>query len=234
MGVTAVLVLLVATGCVNNVEGTPRPAPGLRPRPLGGQAVRQVLLNDTELYTALRQSFQSEPNSPPRFGGRDLLFDINFSPHECGQVVEELQQSAYGSADVTDVGRETWWNAGGYDAKMISVTEAVVALRAAPNADALFADASSQWQRCDGADVTWYTSRGEVFLTAAISDVRAANSVLSANVQTHLATTRMNVRALGVRVNCLLEVEVDYFGDQTDNSAVNIVHRMMDKVSGLT
>ncbi len=231
---TAVLVLLLATGCVRNVEGIARPAPGLRPRSLTNEAIRQVLLNDSELFKTLRQSFQSDPGSPPRFGGPELLFDINFAPHECGQVVEELQQSAYGSADVTAVGRETWWNAGGYDEKLISVSEAVVAVRTAPKADALFADASSQWQRCDGADVTWYTGGGEVFLTAAVSDVRSANSVLSADVQTHLATTRMNARALGVRVNCVVEVEVDYFGDRTDSSAVNIAHRMMDKVSGLT
>ncbi len=228
------LVLLITTGCVSTVKGSPRPAPGLRPRPLSGDAVRHVMLDGPGLYTALRQPFRTEPGSPPRFGGRNLLFDIDFSPHECGQVVEGLQQSAYGSADVTDAGRETWWNAGGYDAKVISVTESVVVVRAATNADALFADFSSQWQRCDGADVTWYTSRGEVFLTAAISDVRAANSVLAADVQTHLATTRMNARALGVRVNCVVEVEVDYFGDRTDTSAVNIAHRMMDKVSALT
>lgn len=234
VGVGAVLLLLVTTGCVGRVGGHPHPAPGITPRPLVGDAVQQVLLNEAELSKALAQPVKSDADSPPRFGGADQLFDMHSSPRECAGVVFEMQRSAYGSATLKNLGRETWWNASGYHAKVISVIEVVVALAKARDADALFADFSSQWQRCDGTTVTEYSTSGERFLTADISDVRSANSVLSATVQKRIITPVIHARALGVRVNCLVEDDVAYFAKRPDNSAVNIAHRMMDKVSGLT
>jgi hypothetical protein len=50
-------------------------------------------------------------------------------------------------------------------------------------------------------------------------------------------------RAVGVRFNCIVEVEVVFFGDRRasdpgsaspDTSAVDIAHAMMDKVSELS
>ncbi|MGZ4514690.1 MAG: sensor domain-containing protein, partial [Mycobacterium sp.] len=54
---------------------------------------------------------------------------------------------------------------------------------------------------------------------------------------------RPEARAIGVRGNCLVEVEIAFFGSTSPSnegsgdvhrSAIDIAHAMMDKVSGLT
>jgi hypothetical protein len=227
-----VLLLLVTTGCA--VDGTARPAPNIRPRPLTGDSVKKVLLNADELSKTLGQPFKANSDSPDRFGGRNLLFEMRSSPKECNGVVFELQKSAYGSASIGNVGRATWSDTGSAPAKVISISETVVALAQTHDADALFADFSRQWKRCDGQTVTDYVAGGTRLSTAAISDVEAAGSVLSATVTARSTTTLTRGRALGVGANCLVEAEVTFFGDHADNSAADVARRMMDKVSALS
>jgi hypothetical protein len=231
-GATALLLLLVLTGCA--VDGVARPAPNIKPRPLAGDTVKQVLLSGDELSKALGQKMKAESGSSDRFGGRNLLFEMHASPQECNGVVFELQKSAYGSATIRNIGRATWSDTGSAPGKVISVSEAVVALPQTHDADALFADFSAQWKRCDGQTVTDYVAGGQRLSTAAISDVRAADSVLSATVSSHSTTTLIRGRALGVQANCLVEVEVTFFGNQADSSATDIAHRMTGKISALS
>jgi PknH-like extracellular domain len=228
------LVVLVAAACTRTVDGSVRPARGLTPRPLTEQAVKAVLLDDGELANLLGQSFTSKADSPPRFGGRERLHDVHSSPTECAGVVFQLQKSSYGSADVRTVGQETWWTVGIRNAKVINVVESVAALPTASAADAVFANFTQQWNRCNGATVTSDFGIGYT-LTSAISDVRAANSVLAATVQTHNVATVTSAHAVGVRANCVVEVEVAFFSDQRPGgAAVDLAHRMMDKVSSLS
>jgi hypothetical protein len=232
--VLPLLVMLVAAACTRVVDGTVRPARGLAPRPLTGQTVTHVLLDEGELATLLGQSFTSKPGSPPRFGGRDQLYDVDSSPSGCAGVVFELQNSSYGPADVRNVAQETWWIAGIRDAKVISVVESVAAVPTAAAADTVFAKFIQQWNGCNGATVTSDFGIGSA-LTSAISDVRAANSVLAATVKSHVVTTVTSARAVGVRVNCVVEVDVAFFSDRNPaGTAVDIAHRMMDKVSSLS
>ena len=58
----------VAVGCGPVVDGTAKPAPNLKPRPLTGDAVRQVPLDDDTLSRMLGQPFVAR--QPPEFGGR--------------------------------------------------------------------------------------------------------------------------------------------------------------------
>jgi hypothetical protein len=228
------LVILVGAACTRAVDGTVRPARGLTPRPLTGQTVNHVLLDEGELTKLLHQSFKRISASPPRFGGRDQLYDVHSSPRGCAGVVFELQKSSYGPADVRNVAQETWWTAGIRHAEVISVVESVAAVPTAAAADAVFAEFIRQWNRCNGATVTSDFGIGNA-LTSVISDVRAANSVLAATVQSHNVTTVTSARAVGVRVNCFVEVDVALFSDQTPaGTAVDLVHRMMDKVSRLS
>jgi hypothetical protein len=227
-----VLLLFLTTGCA--VDGTARPAPNIRPRPLTGDTVKQVLLNGDELSKTLGQTLKAESGSSDRFGGRNLLFEMHASPPECNGVVFELQKSAYGSASIRNVGRARWSDTGSAPAKVISVSETVVALAQTHDADALFANFSTQWKRCDGQIVTDYVAGGQRLSTAAISDVEAASSVLSATVTAHSTTTLTRGRALGVAANCLVESEVTFFGNHADNTAADVAHRMMDKVSALS
>lgn len=227
------LVAFLVAGCMAVVDGAARPAPGLTPRPLVGQAVSAALLDDGELATLVSGYVKSKPESPPRFGGRDQLYQVNAAPVGCAGAVYGLQKSSYGTADVENVAQQTWWTAGIRGAKVINVVESVVAVPTAAVADAVFAGFIQQWDRCNGTTVTSDLRIGHV-VTAAISDVRAANSVLAATVRSHFVTTVTRARAVGVRVNCLVEVDVAFFSDKPDGTAVNIAHALMDKVSRLS
>lgn len=226
------LVILLAAACTRVVDGTVRPARGLAPRPLIGQTVGHVLLDDSELSKIIGQRFKRRAELPPRFGGRDLLFGLDASPSGCAGVVFPLDKGSYGTADISNVAQESWWTVGVRGVKVISVSESVVALPTAVAAEELFATFTQEWQRCDGATVTAHFPTGGG-PTAAISDVRAADSVLAATVESSYTIT--SARAIGTRVNCLMEVDVAFFLDhQPDSTAVDLAHRMMDKVSTLS
>ncbi len=228
--VLPLLVIFFAAACSRVVDGSVRPARGLTPRPLTGQSVRQVLLDGSELWNMIGQHFKTRAEFPPRFGGRDLLSQLDTSPSECAEVVFELDKSGYEAADIGNVAQESWWTAGVRGVKVIHVSEAVVALPTAAAADALFAKFTQEWNRCNDATVHLnFPSGGDP--TAAISDVRAADSVLAATVESF--HTLISARAVGVRLNCLVEVDVAFF-HHPDGTAVDIAHRMMNKVSGLS
>lgn len=232
--VVALVALPLTAGCMVVVDGAAHPAPGLAPRLLTGQAVSHALLDDGELANLVGQYFKSKPESPPRFGGRDQLYEVHAAPSGCAGVVFELQKSSYGAADVENVAQQTWWTAGIRGAKVISLVESVVAVPTAAAADTVFAGFIQQWDRCNGRTVTSDFRIGHA-VTTAISDVRAANSVLAATVQSHFVTTVTSARAVGVRANCLVEVDVAFFSDnKPDGTAVDIAHAMMDKVSSLS
>jgi PknH-like extracellular domain len=227
------LIIFFAAACIRVVDGNVRPARGLPPRPLTGQAIKQVLLDDSELSNIISQRFKSKADLPPRFGGRDLLFPLITSPSGCASVVFELSESSYETADVRNIAQEIWWTVGLRGAKVIDVAESVVALPTAKAAEALFANLVQQWTRCNGTTVTSHAPSGGG-PTAAISDVRAANSVLAATVDAGDTVTVTSARAIGVRVNCLVEVNVAFFADRPDGTAVNIAHHMLDKISRLS
>jgi len=86
---------LQAVGCTAVVGGKARPAPDIRARPLAGQTVRQVLLDDTALSKLLQQPFRADPHFRPRFGGPDQLQDEGpASSADCLGVAVMLQQSS--------------------------------------------------------------------------------------------------------------------------------------------
>jgi hypothetical protein len=241
-----VMVAASAVGCGGVVGGTAKPAPNLKPRPLTGQTITQVPLDDVALSRMLGQPFVAR--QPPEFGGPDKLFqpDNQASPDDCRGVTMMLQKSVYESAGVKDVAYESWWN-NGDPAQVISVMEGVVALPTAAQADALFAKFSKQWQHCDGTTNTDQT--GPISTTNAISDIRVTNDVVAATNTATAVLPNMppllptpQARALGVRLNCLVEVEVVFFGDRRasdpgsadlDTIGTDIAHAMMDKVSSL-
>ena len=246
---TAVLMMVaaMAAACGGVVAGTAKPAPNLKPRMLTGQTVTQVPLDDIALSRMLGQPFVAR--QPAEFGGPDKLLqpDKQASPDDCQGVTMMLQKSVYESADVKDVAYESWWN-NGDPAQVISVMEGVVALPTAAQADALFAKFSQQWQHCNGTTNTDQT--GPISTTNAISNIRVANNVVAATNTATAVLPNMppllptpQARALGVRLNCIVEVEVVFFGDRRpsdpgsanlDTSGVDIAHAMMDEVSSLS
>jgi hypothetical protein len=241
---TLVVVAVLAVACGGVIDGTAKPAPNLKPRPLTGDTVRQVPLDDVALSRMLGQPFVGR--MPPEFGGPDKLSSqITAAP--CLGVTAMLQKSVYDSAEVKDVALESWWNDGD-PAQVISVMEGVVTLPAAAQAEALFTKFSEQWQQCNGATTTEQT--GPISTTSVIGDIRITNTVVAA---TNTATSVLpnmpplrptpQARAIGVRLNCLVEVEVVFFGDRRPSdpgsanpvtSGVDIAHAMMDNVSALS
>jgi hypothetical protein len=241
---TLTVVAALVAGCGGVVQGAARPAPNLKPRPLSGATVKQVLLDGPALTRMLSQPFVSR--KPPEFGGPEKLY-TSLPPANCLGVTAMLQKSVYQPADIKDVAAAAWWN-NGEPAQVISVIEGVVTLPSAAQAEALFAKFSEQWQRCTGT--TTAERNGPITTTNAISDVRVANLVVAA---TNTATSVLpnmpalrptpQGRALGVRLNCLVEVQVVFFGERRssdpgsaslDTSAIDIAHAMMDKISALS
>lgn len=239
-----VVAAVLAVGCGPVVSGTPKPAPNLKPRPLTGQTIKQVPLDDVALSRMLDQPFVGR--MPPEFGGADKLYS-QLPGGACLGVTAMLQKSVYESADVQDVASESWWN-NGDPAQVISVIEGVVALPTAAQAEALFAKFSEQWQRCNAT--TTMEQNGPISTTNVIGDIRVTKTVVAA---TNTATSVLpnmpplrptpQARAIGVRLNCLVEVQVVFFGDRRssdpgsanpDTSATDIAHAMMDKVSALS
>ncbi len=232
--IVALLALPLVAGCMVVVDGAPRPTPGLTPRPLIGPTVKQALLDNPEISKIIGQLFTSKSDLPPRFGGRELIIGLPASPSQCAGVVFDLDRSSYGTADIRTVAQESWWTVGVRDAKVIDVSESVVALPTAAAADALFAKFTKAWNLCNGTTVTSQIPIGGD-PTATISDVRARDSVLAATVESGTTLTITSARAVGVRVNCIVEVDVAFFANQQPaGAAVDIAHAMMNKVSSLS
>lgn len=236
--IKAILAYLVAatltTGCGAVVGGTPRPAAGITPRPVIGATIEQALLDHAELTKVLDLSIKAL--QPPRYGGSRKLFHNLFSgANECLGVLAELQSRIYQTADVQDVAWESWLDAETDPAVVIAADEGVVALPTAVEANTLFATFAQQWNRCNGKTADYRSQSYK------ITDVRVADSVLAATVQTSPTPI---ARAIGVRVNCVVEVKVPFSTEDgsskrggsgdPETRAIDIARLMMDKVSKLS
>jgi PknH-like extracellular domain len=240
-------VAALAVGCGGVVDGTAKPAPNLKLKPLSGAPVGQVPLDGAALSRMLSQPFVAR--APAEFGGPDKLFKVKRSMSQAGclGVTAMLQKSVYQSADVEDVASQSWWN-NGQPAQVISVIEGVVTLPSATQAMALFTKFSQQWQQCNGMTTTEQT--GPISTTNVISDVRATESIVAATKTATSVLPNMpalrptpQARAIGVRSNCLVEVEVVFYGGRRSSdpgsadintSGVDVARAMMDKVSALS
>lgn len=242
------LVAALASGCATVVDGAATPAPNLKPRPLVGDTVRRVPLDGATLSRMLNQPFVAR--KPPEFGGPEKLYqkDESEPPGDCLGVTAMLQKSVYQNAQVQTFAAESWWN-NGDPAQVISVLEGVVALPSAAQAQAVFGQFSQQWQQCKGTTTTEHS--GPISTTNEIGDVRVADpAVIAATINATSVLPNMpplrptpQARALGVRMNCLVEVEVVFFGERrpsdpgsatVDASGVDVAHAMLDKVSALS
>ncbi len=244
--VAALLAVLAVSGCTATTGGAARPAHSATAGVVQGEAIKQVMLDGPALSKLLNQPFQTVPPFPPRFGTGGQLKDgyRPSSPADCAGVAFMLQKTAYRSAPVRNFADEAWTH-DGTTVKVDMVLEGVVALPTAQDAAALFATFSTQWKNCDGQTLT---VPGDIFPDNPISDVRVTDSVIAATVSRgpgphSVLLTAPEARALGVRGNCLVEVDVTFFGNSypsdegsadINTSAIDIAHTMMDKISALS
>lgn len=237
-------VAAAAVGCDAVVGGTAKPAPNQLPHPLIGETVRQVPLDAATLSKLLARRFQAISQFPPVFGGAEILDDAypDVSPTECLGVIYMTQKSVYQSAGVKNIATQLWQQEGD-PATAADIAEGVIALPTRADANALFATFNDQWRHCDGKTVSVPSSS---FVENVVTNVRVADSVAAANVSKNPDAQSIlhavpEVRALGVRGNCLVEVEVAYVGTSAlsdpspaQTEAVTIAHALMDKVSALS
>jgi hypothetical protein len=216
-------VAVLAAGCTAVVGGKAQPAPNVTARPLSGSVIKEVLLDDAALSRLLEQPFRTDAHFPPRLGGPDQLQD----------------DGPASSVGCLGVAVESWLHA----ARSVKV----VSLPTGAAADALFARFAEQRRKCAGTTLPLPGSA--VRVTAKITDVRDANSVLVATVSMGLTVPSSDPaaiaegRAVGVRGNCLVEVEIDFFNTSNpshqgsgdvDTSAAEIAHALLDRVSALS
>ncbi|WP_083168853.1 sensor domain-containing protein [Mycobacterium paraseoulense] len=243
------VVLMSATGCSVTVAGAARAPANPTPRSLNGQAVKRVLLGRSALSRIVKEPLEPDPRFPPLFGGPEMLGGADSGRSEsCLGVAVMTQRGAYRSANVKDVALTTWRPNAGSAATVTRVQEAAIGLPTAADANALFATFSRQWQECDGKTVP--ISGGSLPLEVQVSHVQSAVSVVAATISMRWNTARLfsppslpAARAVGVRDNCLIEVEVDFFGTSgaspeaqgdINSSALDIAQVMRDKVSALS
>lgn len=207
-------VAMLASGCAVAVGGTAQPVPSSMPRPVGGATITRVLLGHASLSRILKQPMIIDTRFPSRVGGPEALrADEPASSADCIGVAGMLEQSAYHAGAVKGVAVQAWRHAA-TSVAVTEVKEGVVTLPTSADAEALFAAFAHQWQNCDGRTQPW---SDKLFrLAAAIDHVHVTNSVLGATVWLALASNKDAVsvpagRAVGVRGNCLVEVEVDFF-----------------------
>ena len=248
--VAASLVLVV--GCTRIVDGSMQPAADLAPRPLRGADIARVLPGVDELSEILDQRMVEDIGGRRAVSGGiedmpdGLATESDATPHDCVGTTSAMQRSVYESADVTEVVSE------GFDGDedggaVLAANVGVVALDSVASANKLFDTFAEQWQDCDGTTVTIVKEpvRGG-FFTDHVTDVRVENSVVAATVEFgHTLDSLITpvARALGVRANCLVEVDVAYYSEpesrqkgntDVDAVAIDIAHEMMDEISDLT
>lgn len=246
-GPAALLAVVMATaGCSAMVGGTARPASSPAHRSLNGRTIERVLLGHSALSRIVKQPVNIDPHSPPLFGGPEALRgDTSAWPIDCMGVAVMMQPSVYRSTAITNVALQTW-RPDAVSATVTRVKEGVISLPTPADAEALFARFSEQWQRCDGNTVPF--AGGMFRLEAKISNVQVSTSVVAASISMgfNLPLGRAAIpagRAIGVRDNCLIEVEVDYSNPSDSSlpgpgdvstSALDIAQVMRDKVNALS
>lgn len=237
---------LLASGCTTVVDGTVRPAPGLAPTPLTGMAVRQVLLDDAELSKLVGHSFRSDPTLPPRFGGVDELPDAweSAAPADCVGAAVGGQKTVYEAAGVQEIAHEFWDSSADADSPLTGVSEAVIALGSAADADALFEKFSQQWDHCDGVTVARQGGDNNE-ASGEVTEVSTGGAVLTATVRTSVngAVGLRVSRAVAVLVNCVVDIDVFWFVGEEDHAdapppgdttAADLARAMLDKIRGLS
>jgi hypothetical protein len=238
---------MLATGCSATVGGAARPPANLAPRFLHGQTLKRVLLGESALSRMVKEPLEIDPHFPPLFGGPEMLPGYAGWSGNCLGVAVMMHGAAYRSANVKDVALKAWRPDAVPAAAVTAVEEAAIGLPTAADANALFATFSRQWQDCEGKTVP--IVGGTLPLEVKVSNVQSATSVVAATISTEWSAPALvspsipAARAIGVRDNCLIEVEVDFGSTPSasqkgsgdiNTSALDIAQVMRDKVGALS
>lgn len=239
----AVAGCLLLAGCTTVTDGTVQPAEGLPLGPLTGSELAEVLPTEDQLADILGDRLGPSPDVPEESGGLSDMADglssaAEASPHECVGATSPLQRSIYQDTGLTDFASLRWRLPDSARGDVIGATTGAVAFRGAAEANDAFAAFVQQWEDCDGTVVEMPIDNGDYF-TDEITNVRVENSVLSADIATARQPDSIGwprVRAIGVRANCLVEVDVSFFGGDApptglDGAAIELADFVMNRIA---
>jgi hypothetical protein len=239
----AVVGCVLLSGCTTVTAGTAQPAEGLPLGPLTGTELREVLPTETQLADILGDRLGPSPNVPEASGGLSdmadgLNSDAEASPHNCVGATAPLQRSIYQDTGLTDFASFRWKLPDSESGDVIGATTGAVAFPDAAEANNAFEAFVEQWQGCDGTVVEMPVEDGDYY-TDEITNVRVENSVLSADIATARHPDSIGwprVRAIGVRANCLIEVDVSFLGGDApppglDDAAIELADFVMDRIT---
>jgi hypothetical protein len=233
---------LLLAGCTKVADGTVIAAPGLQLGPISGGDLQKVLPTETEVADVLGESIPPDVDEPTEKGilsdlPNGLATDADASPHDCVGVVAELQRSIYQATKMSEFASANWAQPRGSTSDLRRVVTAVVAFPTTSDAHDVFDAFAKQWRDCDGTLVK--TPYENDFFSDDISNVRNENSVMSAEVEVARPAHFVqwpNLRAIGVRANLLIEVELTLSSGTSapsrfEDSAPAMAHSMMDRIA---
>jgi PknH-like protein len=234
---------LLLSGCTAVTSGTVQPADGLPLGPLNAEALEEVLPTDDQVADMLGDRLGPDPTEPALSGGPSdmadgLRSDAEASPHDCVGTTSPLQRSIYQDTGLTDFTSFDWELPESDSGDVLGLTTGVAAFPSTATANDAFDAFVDQWEACDGIVVELSTEYGDYF-TDAITNVNVENSVVSADIVTAKPSASVEwprLRAIGVRANCLVEVDVSFFGGDSppsglDDVAIELAHFMMNRIA---
>lgn len=223
-------------------DGTGIAAPGLSLGPISGADLQKILPTETELANVVGESIPPDADDPERNGGVSdmadgLATEADASPHECVGTVAELQRSVYQDTNMSEFASARWRQPRGSSSEITRVVTGVVEYPNSADANDTFDAFAKQWQDCEGTLVK--TPIENDFFSYAITNVQNENGVISADIQVARPAHSVEwptVRAIGVRANLLIEVEVTFYGGSAapskfEDSAIATAHSMMDRIA---
>ncbi|HEX2286198.1 MAG TPA: sensor domain-containing protein [Mycobacterium sp.] len=239
----AVAGCLLLSGCTTVIDGTARPGEGLPLGPLTRSELEAVLPTEDEIADIVGDRLRPDPDEPAVSGGLSDMADglrseAEASPHDCVGTTSPLQRSIYQDTGVTDFTTFDWQLPESDSGDVLGMTTGVAAFPSTATANDAFESFVKQWQACDGIVVKLPTDDGDYF-TDSISGVQVENSVVSADIATAKPSASIRwprLRAIGVRANCLVEVDVSFYGGDSpprglDNAAIELAHFMMNRIA---
>jgi hypothetical protein len=240
----AVAGCLLFSSCTTVTDGTVQPAEGLPLGPLNAAALEEVLPTENQIADILGDRLAPDPDEPAMSGDvSDMPDGLNSeaeaSPHDCVGATAPLQRSIYDGTPMTDFTSYDWQLPEGDRGDVLGTTTGVAAFPSAAKANDVFEDFVKQWEACDGTVVELPTV-DDAYFTDAITNVRVENSVVSADLLTAKPSESIKwprLRAIGVRANCLVEVDVSFFFGRDgapsglEDVAIELAHFMMDRIA---
>ena len=234
---------LLVSGCTTVTEGEVRPAAGLALRPLNGDQLLDVLPTTNQVVDLIADPLGPDPELPEELGelsdmADGLSSDAEASPHECVGAISTLQRSIYEDTGLKEYANRSWELPEDEDGDVLSATAGVAAFPGTADANDVFDAFAEQWKDCDGTAVEVPVEDGDDYFLDSVTNVRVEHAVLSADIETSRPSASISwprVRAIGVRGNCLVEVDISFFGGDApppdlENVAIEMAQSVMHRI----